>query len=838
MARKKRESLPIPKTEMVIRREPSIPKVAGFHISSSWAPVTPEKHILSNTQWICQERRDDQLGHENWCVKERSPTGFSQETQAHGIEGCCDSSNSIDTTKSCEHWEAGLATKSRVSSNFSTGSVRLTRGSLRALADSGCSQLANQDISIGLNQWNNNSSAPETSLYGDSISSQPNYALNSPARATYVFSSRNISQFAPTTPDQCKKAEENKLACDIHNFSVDKITDWERNKQGNELPITRVEVNEHQCEKDLQVSKDLPSAAVSTQLAENHNPDKESNTGIDLNRTPQEKQRRKKHRPKVVIEGQPKKTPKPVTPKPEGPQENPTGKRKYVRKNKLEKPSGTPTTEVTSRSTDPKTVPHTEKSCRRTLNFDVECPVREERFSCRPESNENIEPQAQNFSARFESKSTVQLGQGIEVMVENTPVDMPYELRHSMTKVLEHYATIPERQGRPSPPCSIETSQPHEKMKAQAQNEHTRGKHQVVFCDEIPDNQESTRRMAVNSHIQSAPRSPNDSNCSSSACLTEEEQARGLKRRYLYTINGAEPSCMNTLGGHYNSLHEYQALLQANIYYYQRIHGMHFPAIHKKRRTEKVQIPTTSSTLCPLNDVYEAPHTLETNCRFPEAQFNTSSTSTASLMGAQGKEETSECKLALDQKWRTTKKRSKGPTWVQKFAAPMGVLECKFPAQGAPISGDMQKRIPSIDEIIEYIKCLDINRESTQVRYEEQGALVPYKRDGTIMLFDGPFNPVRKRRPRPKVDLDEETNKIWKLLLESINNEGIDGTDEEKAKWWEVERRVFRGRADSFIARMHLVQETPTLSWTQMKKISIWRKQKTLSTSKNTSGHP
>ncbi|MED6160635.1 hypothetical protein PIB30_053230 [Stylosanthes scabra] len=39
-----------------------------------------------------------------------------------------------------------------------------------------------------------------------------------------------------------------------------------------------------------------------------------------------------------------------------------------------------------------------------------------------------------------------------------------------------------------------------------------------------------------------------------------------------------------------------------------------------------------------------------------------------------------------------------------------------------------------------------------------------------------------------------------------INSPGIDGMDEDKAKWWEEERKVFRGRADSFIARMHLVQ--------------------------------
>lgn len=121
-----------------------------------------------------------------------------------------------------------------------------------------------------------------------------------------------------------------------------------------------------------------------------------------------------------------------------------------------------------------------------------------------------------------------------------------------------------------------------------------------------------------------------------------------------------------------------------------------------------------------------------------------------------------------------------------------------------------------IDAIVEQLKHLDINKESNNLGYREQ-ALVPYNmqnqehnaivvygRDGTIV----PFNPIKKRRPRPKVELDEETGRVWKLLMGNINSDGIDGTDEEKIKWWEEERKVFRGRADSFIARMHLVQGT------------------------------
>lgn len=135
----------------------------------------------------------------------------------------------------------------------------------------------------------------------------------------------------------------------------------------------------------------------------------------------------------------------------------------------------------------------------------------------------------------------------------------------------------------------------------------------------------------------------------------------------------------------------------------------------------------------------------------------------------------------------------------------------------------------SVDDIVERLKGLDINKETT-TSYQRCNALVPYEisyktkhmhgsrrnkreqgtelviynRNGTLIPFDSYQN--KKRRPRAKVDLDEETSKVWRLLLENINSQGVDGTDEEKARWWENERKVFSGRANSFIARMHLVQ--------------------------------
>lgn len=88
----------------------------------------------------------------------------------------------------------------------------------------------------------------------------------------------------------------------------------------------------------------------------------------------------------------------------------------------------------------------------------------------------------------------------------------------------------------------------------------------------------------------------------------------------------------------------------------------------------------------------------------------------------------------------------------------------------------------------------------------EHKALVPYMGDGAVVPYEA-LDPVKKRRPRPKVDLDPETNRLWNLLMgDNEGNESAETMDNNKQKWWEEERRVFRGRVDSFIARMHLVQ--------------------------------
>ncbi|XVE99111.1 hypothetical protein REPUB_Repub03eG0168700 [Reevesia pubescens] len=109
-----------------------------------------------------------------------------------------------------------------------------------------------------------------------------------------------------------------------------------------------------------------------------------------------------------------------------------------------------------------------------------------------------------------------------------------------------------------------------------------------------------------------------------------------------------------------------------------------------------------------------------------------------------------------------------------------------------------------IEEIINKFKGLTLDERTNKAKAEMQNALVVYKGTGMVVPYEG-FKFIKKHKPRPKVNLDPETNRIWNLLM-GKEAEDVEGTDKEKEKWWEEERRVFHGRVDSFIARMHLVQ--------------------------------
>lgn len=118
-------------------------------------------------------------------------------------------------------------------------------------------------------------------------------------------------------------------------------------------------------------------------------------------------------------------------------------------------------------------------------------------------------------------------------------------------------------------------------------------------------------------------------------------------------------------------------------------------------------------------------------------------------------------------------------------------------------AGRKKKHHVSIDDIINQFNGLTLDESRKGLHMQERNAIVPYKGDGAVVPYD-----MKKHKPRPKVDLDPETDRVWKLLMGKEGDEGLEETNKEKEIWWENERKVFRGRVDSFIAQMHLVQGT------------------------------
>ncbi|XP_011088844.1 protein ROS1 isoform X2 [Sesamum indicum] len=105
-----------------------------------------------------------------------------------------------------------------------------------------------------------------------------------------------------------------------------------------------------------------------------------------------------------------------------------------------------------------------------------------------------------------------------------------------------------------------------------------------------------------------------------------------------------------------------------------------------------------------------------------------------------------------------------------------------------------------VDFATQRIESLHIDDGCNQLVVRNQivhGALVPSK---------GKFDPSKRRKPLPKVDLDAETMRVWNLLMENNGTDDTEQEDDDKAKYWKKQREIFDGRVESFIARMHLIQ--------------------------------
>ncbi|XP_017246804.2 DNA glycosylase/AP lyase ROS1 [Daucus carota subsp. sativus] len=173
---------------------------------------------------------------------------------------------------------------------------------------------------------------------------------------------------------------------------------------------------------------------------------------------------------------------------------------------------------------------------------------------------------------------------------------------------------------------------------------------------------------------------------------------------------------------------------------------------------------------------------------------------------------------SMQQKQPRSRQRKILGIQVAKSAQNSNLIDQQLISSAFFLAGSSPGAMLSVDALADHLRLLDINAERKQganpntsagscnsARCQEQNTLVVYQRDGTLMN-------VKEQTPRPRVKLDQETIRVWNLLLQDINSEGINGNDEETKKWWEDERRTFNARANSFIKCMHLIQGDRTFS--------------------------
>ncbi|CAI9109154.1 OLC1v1008919C1 [Oldenlandia corymbosa var. corymbosa] len=103
---------------------------------------------------------------------------------------------------------------------------------------------------------------------------------------------------------------------------------------------------------------------------------------------------------------------------------------------------------------------------------------------------------------------------------------------------------------------------------------------------------------------------------------------------------------------------------------------------------------------------------------------------------------------------------------------------------------------------LQSLHIMDINMQDfyQKTHYD----LVPYQK--TRELVPVKIKRRKKRKPIPKVNLDDETLRVWDILMGNNKNAPTREDDEEKEEYWERERQVFSRRVDAFISCMHLVQ--------------------------------
>ncbi|XP_038893269.1 transcriptional activator DEMETER-like isoform X3 [Benincasa hispida] len=663
---------------------------------------------------------------------------------------------------------------------------------------------------------------------------------------------------------------------DLLNLPLDESLSLCEETQENFVTVPLDEATQKRHDELLKDLTDTLSAAISEP------PTKEVEKGsdqiIDLNKTPEQKTpKRRKHRPKVIKEGKPKKSPKPVTPKIS--KDTPSGKRKYVRRKNIKEAATPPANivEIKDSNTATKT-----KSCRRVIHFEMEKTGDEEQEKKQNEKDmpeENMEnfcfmtrPNIPDFCTQsngvYGTSQDVHDGPRLRPMVaENVRPTIQSNPTH-----MNHMTTSPilqsEREAAEAPLNKPGYNKAENWLNVlRILHQGNANQYQTGFSNGYTPVQQNIHAEDMEQYANQAKRNTyykeltgiNSGYCQPVPThLSNINVARGSKRgRPPLTTHPTQSCSITTLDSSVSS----QEVLQTGEFQRQgsninvgslEIPGKKFESglyatLHKRYRT----IQSNEGCSSHLNTIGCNPtNPVGFTAEMKQAMLNghhirSNQITAKEIIGDrhihsvvhennfQRRQVSHNLHPAIDRTCVTSglnkvtsyrsfphpKASEQGYAYRQSDNSILTVKQaCQPMISGSLATNEVHKQGYSFgfqkfpakttglleNEILRKMKSLSLNDDEGSIR-TEQNAIVPYKGNGAVVPYaESEYS--RKRKARPRVDLDPETERIWNLLMGKEGSEGIESHEKGKEKWWEEERKVFRGRADSFIARMHLVQ--------------------------------
>ncbi|PIN05494.1 DNA-(apurinic or apyrimidinic site) lyase [Handroanthus impetiginosus] len=598
-----------------------------------------------------------------------------------------------------------------------------------------------------------------------SVSYRPSYNLNLPARLEDGESSTTARPFqlGPATPEQ-KKQIKNYQIIQVPHLSIEEISTQESDKQDDVVVLPQ----QHEfVEKEHNTQ-------------ENQNFDGE----IDLNKTPpQRTPKRRKHRPKVVIEGKPKRTPKPKVTTPDG---NQTTKRKYVRKKGIK----TSTNQASDAANEVEVFNHDSKakSCKRALNFDLENGVEKKskggEFESRERNNEGSEV---SFDLNMDYH-TVEWHTELNKQSRSAAKQVHQENLHDFVRNIN-------KEISPQEPFRIEATTPPKTIL----KDHTLN----VIARNLNINHSANHNKHSEVHNcigQSLAQLVIQANTSKGNLQTMSQRLEDM-----VDVNEKEESqreCSHTELSQPPMLSQIWSQGVSNTSHYNEESDGLWQNGSESSKTKKVEDKKnfhTQSHGLPyfgneekstifiniMDEINKVTHYWNTN---PTDSIHETASHNVAKFSQENRIVDSPVQVSTKRKTarQTSSKKTSNVTGFQEDTKTTSMI--------------------FVDYITNRMKDLRIDDNGKGVADENCSAVIPYAADGAVVPYEA-FHPIKKRRARPKVDLDPETNRLWNLLMGKEGIESGEGMDNDKQERWEEERKVFRGRVDSFISQMHLVQE-------------------------------